>query len=381
MTELETMLVALRESQRVPTKREAGRILAEGGWAVFPLPDMAKFDNGLSYLNSTTDPEKWDELCVWQMARSECRDVNIALAPGKCAVPLIVVDLDGYDAIVRFWDDAVKAGHIDVGLWLRVNTTRPDHGRHVYFVAPDGKQWSNSTHIWGGDVRSGRGHVVMPPSTTGHGRYTWVGEKLYSAPEWVVNGLRGNTVTRDAGTGEMSDAAIEKMLQDVSKWPASPYGRKALDNMLADLNDARAGDQAGGRNPLLSRTINRVLDLALTQDLNALESINEVADVYETLFSPDEARNPLGEVIRCVRSWVRNHENASAEAKASADALSWAMSRGNGEAWETGTAVESIMDKDDGSPGGSGAGSAVPRISSRVRRRAGRNNWKDSINK
>ena len=103
-------------------------------------------------------------------------------------------DLDGAEAIQRFFDDAMNHGHVDIGMWLRVNTTRPDHGRHLYFAAPDGKQWSNSPHIWGGDVRSGRGHVVMPPSTTETGMYTWVGEKLYGAPDWVIEGLRGGRV-------------------------------------------------------------------------------------------------------------------------------------------------------------------------------------------
>lgn len=330
MSDLQTMMIALRESMTVPTKRESGLILAEGGWAVFPLPNYAKFDEGLSYLNATMDPAQWADMCDWQLRRHEGQDVNIALAPGKCAVPLIVVDLDGSEAIHRFFDDAMAHGHIDVSMWLRANTTRVDYGRHIYFAAPEGKQWSNSTHVWGGDVRSGRGHVVMPPSTTETGRYTWAGEKLYTAPEWVIAGLRGNAVGDASRAAEKSQKETGELLERLSQWNATSYGRVALTNMLDEMSQARAGDQRGGRNPHLSKTINRVMDLAINRDLNALEAISEVAEMYESLFSPDENRNPLAEVVRCVNSWIRNHEKASEDVDASSVEMQWAMQRGGG---------------------------------------------------
>lgn len=344
-------------------------ILAAGGWAVFPVPNNAKFDTGLSYLSATTDPAKFWDMAENVMQRHECHDVNVALCPGKCAVPLIVVDLDGVEAMWRFFDSAREGGHADLDLWLRVNTTRADLGRHMYFVAPGGKQWANSTHIWGGDVRSGRGHVVMPPSSTELGRYTWAGEALYQAPPWVMEGLRGGAVGNASRDGEKSDEEINELLEELSQWNCDSYGRTALNNMLAEMQDARAGDQAGGRNPHLSKTINRVMDLSVERRLNALESINEIIDVYVDLFSPDEGRNPLQEVLRCVRSWFRNHETVSVDAEAANSMQDWANSRGNGVTQELPDLVG--LPEDESSPSGT----------RKPGRRRARTDWKNGINK
>lgn len=335
MPDYNTMLTSLRESLTVPTKRDAGIILAEGGWAVFPIPDNAKFDTGLSYLHATTDGARFNDLAEDVMLRNECHDVNVALCPGKCAVPLIVVDLDGAQAVWNFFDDAKANGATEEKLQtlLRVNTTRIDHGRHIYFAAPDGKAWSNSLHKWGGEVRSGRGHVVMPPSTTGKGRYTWVGEMLYTAPSWVVEGLRGGAVGNASRDGDKSDEEIQKLLDDMSAWQTDSYARTAMNNMLAELSEARPGAGTDGRNPLLSKTINRVMDLAAEGRLNANQAVSEVAEMYESLFSPDEThRSPIGEVVRCVRSWFRNHETVRIDVADTQVLHSWAQSRGGGAA-------------------------------------------------
>jgi hypothetical protein len=211
----------------------------------------------------------------------------------------------------------------------------------------------------------------MPPSTTETGRYTWAGEKLYVAPKWVMEGLRGNAVSNAARDGEKSDEEINDLLENLSQWQCDSYGRTALNNMMAELNEARAGDQAGGRNPLLSKTINRVMDLAVERRVNALEAINEVAEMYVSLFSPDEGRNPAQEVIRCVRSWFRNHDTVALDAEAANIMQDWANQRGGG-------AVQELPDiqglPDDGAMAGSGSGTRKPR------RKRG-TDWKNGINK
>jgi hypothetical protein len=169
--------------------------------------------------------------------------------------------------------------------------------------------------------------------------------------------------------GQKSDEEINELLENLSQWTATSYGRKALDNMLDEMNVARAGDQQGGRNPHLSKTINRVMDLAVERHLNALEAINEVADTYVTLFSPDEGRNPLGEVVRCVNSWFRNHETVGIDAEDANVMQEWANARGGG-ALQALPDV-SAMPEGDRSPAG---GSRKPR-----RRR--REDWKAKANK
>lgn len=320
---LQDMLIALRESQCVPTKREAGELLCEGGWSVFPLPDMAKYDEGLSYRNATRDPARWSDMCDWQMSRHESRDVNIGLWPAGCAVPLLVIDLDGAEAIWRFFNDAQAHGHVDVELWLRVNTTRPDHGRHIYFAAPDSRGYSNSTHRWGGDVRSGRGHVVLPPSTTGHGRYTWVGDKLYTAPEWVVEGLHAAR-SGSRGGGARSADELKAMLAALSTCEPTSYGRAAVTGLEGELRDARPGDAKAGRNASLARSVYRALDLALEGSFPAEEAVSRLAGVYETLFFDEPDRAWAGEVVRCVRSWADMHPDLETELADARAAREWA---------------------------------------------------------
>jgi hypothetical protein len=331
-TLLAEMLIALRESMSVPTKLEAGQLLAYGGWAVFPVPDQAKFDNRLSYLNATTDPGIFREMADDVMSRHECRDVNVCLCPGKSAVPLLVIDLDGADAITRFRDEAWERGHADLGLWLRVNTTRPDEGRHAYFSVPSGGAFGNGKHRWGGEVRSAKGHVVMPPSSTALGRYTWSGEALKEAPDWLVEGLPS------AGGGGYRRVPREELgewLESLSQAEWTSYARAAFEGLLAELREARS--RGNGRNPTLAKVLNRVLDLALDGELSALEALADVQATYLTLFDEEEkaSRNLGGEFIRCVESWTRNKEGLE-DRLASLDGLqAWVRSRTGDEKKET----------------------------------------------
>lgn len=325
---LAEMLVALRESLSVPTKLAAGEILAHGGWAVFPLPDLAKFDNRLSYLNATVDPGVFRDMADDVMSRHECRDINVALCPAKSAVPLLVIDLDGADAITRFRDEAWERGHADLGLWLRANTTRPDEGRHAYFSVPSGGAFGNGKHRWGGEVRSAKGHVVMPPSSTALGRYTWSGETLREAPDWVLDGLPS------AGAGGYRRVPREELgewLESLSRGEWTNYARAAFSGLLQELEEARAHGR--GRNPSLAKVINRLMDIALDGELPALEALAEVQRVYFSLFDPEErlSRNLGGEFIRCVESWTRNKDELESRL-ASLDALqAWVRARSGAE--------------------------------------------------
>lgn len=314
---LKEMLIALRESQSTTTKLEAGQILANGGWAVFPLPnnmknDFSGGDHGvrgpaLSYLHATTDAGIFTEMAESVMSRHECRDVNVALAPGRCAVPLMVIDLDGGEAIDKFWAEGWSRGHADLGLWLSVKTTRPDRGGHMYFACPDDRRFGNGIHRWGGEIRCAKGHVVMPPSTTEFGRYAWRGETIVQGPEWVVEGLPAS-----AG-GNYRNVKREELgawMDELSQAEWTSYGRKAVDNLLGELRLARPGAFKQSRNYTMCRVVARVMDLALHYELPALDALEEVKDTFFSLFSTEElsARSVGGEFIRSVESWARNKE-------------------------------------------------------------------------
>lgn len=316
--ELEEMLIGLRESQSATTKLEAGEILAHAGWAVFPMPNNMKNDftseelgirgPALSHLHATTDAGRFSAMAEDVMRRHECRDVNIALKPGACAVPLMVVDLDGGAAIDAFWKEAWERGHADVGLWLSVKTTRADRGGHMYFACPGDRQFGNGIHRWGGEIRCAKGHVVMPPSTTELGRYAWRGESIVQAPEWVVEGL---PVSAGGSYRNIKRETIGAWVEELSQAEWTAYGRAAYEGLKDELLMARPGFGRQSRNATMFRVVARILDLSLEYELPAIDALDEVRQVFFSLFGVDELahRNIGGEFVRSIEAWARNKED------------------------------------------------------------------------
>lgn len=111
------LLVARREAADATSGTNAGRVLAGGGWAVFPVPEGRKNDTKLSWLYATTDPDEFAAMAHEVMSRHGGADVNVAIAPNKCDPPLLAIDLDGQAAIDSFAREAAANGHEDLGLW------------------------------------------------------------------------------------------------------------------------------------------------------------------------------------------------------------------------------------------------------------------------
>ena len=65
----------------------------------------------------------------------------------------------------------------------------PRGGRHIYFVRPGVKVTSRTDALGNGlDVRGDGGYVIVPPSQTTTGAYTWVGDVSEAAqiPDWLL---------------------------------------------------------------------------------------------------------------------------------------------------------------------------------------------------
>jgi hypothetical protein len=164
-----------------PVLSEALR-LARLGYAVFPCrPGRKEPATPHGVLDATVDEatmRNW-----W----SRWPDANLGLATGR---GLVVIDIDAG----AVWPDDAERQSIKQLQPPLAKT--PRRGWHIYFRIPGGHSWRNSAsrlaeHV---DVRCDGGYVLVPPSQTEHGRYTWLrplkplGE-LPEPPAWLIAAL------------------------------------------------------------------------------------------------------------------------------------------------------------------------------------------------
>jgi hypothetical protein len=161
-----------------PVLSEALR-LARLGYAVFPCrPGRKEPATAHGVLDATVDEATirgwWAR---WPAA-------NLALATGR---GLVVVDVDPGAA----WPTQNERESIRQ---LRPPLAKtPRGGWHIYFRIPDGHSWRNSAsrlaeHV---DIRCDGGYVLVAPSCTEYGRYTWLRplkplSELPEPPEWLI---------------------------------------------------------------------------------------------------------------------------------------------------------------------------------------------------
>jgi hypothetical protein len=156
--------------------------LARLGYAVFPCrPGRKEPATSHGVLDATIDEATIrDWWARWPSA-------NVALAAGR---GLVVIDVDAGAT----WPSQAERESIRQ---LRPPLARtPRGGWHIYFRVPPGHSWRNSAsrlaeHV---DVRCDGGYVLIAPSQTEHGRYTWLrplkplGE-LPDPPAWLIAAL------------------------------------------------------------------------------------------------------------------------------------------------------------------------------------------------
>lgn len=208
---------------------------AAAGWPVFPISPHTKkpYRGTHGFKDATTDPEKVKAL--WKGRE----DANIALATGR----IVVCDADGDEGIRAFQG-------LGVGPATRVAKT-PRGGLHFYYRAPEGvaiRSW-NAPRTKGGpglDVKGAGGYVLLPPSKTSVGAYTW----LRGGPVAELSGaqldyaLRGGSrphvshetkvpphlTTLTAQGGDLAGAAAERL-----EWTA--YNEAEIASALKAITD------------------------------------------------------------------------------------------------------------------------------------------------
>jgi hypothetical protein len=156
---------------------------AEMGYRVFPcIPGTKKPITAHGFHDATTDPEQIERWWA-QYPRA-----NIGIPTAH----LVVIDIDGTN---NPWpDDPERAADL-AGAGAIALT--PRGGRHYLFRQAAGKHWrcSESQLAPKVDIRADGGYIVVAPSKTGDGAYTWAPgleldgppERLPEPPAWLAS--------------------------------------------------------------------------------------------------------------------------------------------------------------------------------------------------
>jgi P4 family phage/plasmid primase-like protien len=133
-----------------------------------------------------------DEASVRQWA-AKWPNANLAIPTGERS-GLIVLDVDqdeGKDGEAALSELISKNGPLPVTLEVRT----PRGGRHLYFQYPGQKVPSRTNHPAPAlDVRGDGGYVLIPPSATERGVYTWANRTAPAeCPPWLLDLLLNGT--------------------------------------------------------------------------------------------------------------------------------------------------------------------------------------------
>lgn len=203
---------------------------AARGWPVFRL-SRAKtpLKGSHGHLDATTDPDlirRW-----WDVANPP----NIGLACGD----IIVVDLDGAEALQSPWGQALAAAIAANGGMPQTAGVATRRGIHCYFRSPPGmrirtrnepRQKSGDPGI---DIKAHGGYVVLPPSVSKGFTYAWINDVEPAVmPPWMVAWVEscGGAPREPAAPARTPDG-----------FPAHLQGRKGAG--LVGRRDAATGEE------------------------------------------------------------------------------------------------------------------------------------------
>ena len=275
-----------------------------GAWAAFyarlGVPVVALQDRGKTpragshgVKDATTDPttirSRWRR---WPNA-------NIGI---RCGDGLVVLDIDPRNGGHTTWD-RIMAEHNPPVVPI---VTTGGNGLHFYFRDPSGRVRSRKLAP-GVDVQAGGKYVVAPPSIHPSGtRYTW----SKAADLVATRGL----------------PAIPTSLLDVLDPPKpkrsaprptaprprrgglpTPYGRKALDGLVADVESAPQGQ----RHDAIFRAAARAGDLALEGHIVAVEAFDALLDAGRAAYNGEESDEEIERTLHAGFDKARSGGKAS----------------------------------------------------------------------
>ncbi|WP_328639554.1 bifunctional DNA primase/polymerase [Streptomyces canus] len=191
---------------------------------------------------ATTDPARIER--CWAAGPF---NVGIATGPAR----LLVVDLDTLkptdtegtpDGAANFLALCERAGHT-VPVTRRIRT--PSGGEHLYFTAPDGVRFTNTTGTLTPkvDTRAWGGQVVAPGSITPQGPYTVLDDQpVANLPEWLQKALT-------APQRPVMAPVLPALARDTDRYAAAVLHREVA---------AVATTREGGRQAELLRAVRAV---------------------------------------------------------------------------------------------------------------------------
>ena len=145
-------------------------------------------------------------------------------------------------------------------------------GRHFHFKQPPGRPIGNPKFKKGLDIKGVGGLVVMPPSVSGKGAYTFVEESdVASAPPWLMDAL---TEHEKKQRGEPNRLAPEVI--PTGKMRA--FRKAALERNAKEL--AGSGETGAGRNNTLNKcayALGQLAPAGITNEAECREVLYEAA--------------------------------------------------------------------------------------------------------
>lgn len=171
------------------------------------------------HLDATTDPA---------LIRSwfENHDLNLGIACGD----IVVLDLDGADALTSPWGKSLAGTAAANGGLPETRVARTRRGVHLYFRAPSGStiRTRNEPRRTAGDsgvdIKAHGGYVVLPPSISKGFTYRWANDApIAELPPWLITWIEGCGGQRAAPA-----AAVELPAHLAGRAGAGLAGRASL---------------------------------------------------------------------------------------------------------------------------------------------------------
>lgn len=193
-----------------------------------------------------------------ELVRSRRRNLALRLGDQPSGLRLVALDVDGDDSLL---DPIVRRfGPLPATL-----TERSGRGSHwVYRLPTEVRYPVNSTISTGVEVKSLRGKFTAPPSShaAGHRRRWTIAIEPAELPRAFAEAVQ-RPPERPAGVPRKIDlAGVE----------ASSYGRRALENEVRAILDARQGE----RNAQLNRSAFSIFQLVGGGEISAAEAEREL---------------------------------------------------------------------------------------------------------